>query len=651
MRPDLLRHKGNKRVQQPAGLIQHIAKHRAAALPCLLVAQVAIQHRLRELEVPVTQLMPGELIHRLRRAADVEGLQARLHLRRRMMQPRHNPLVGSRQTRRREVHGPSVKPLKVHQRKPRRIPQLVNEGLVSLHPLHIELDVATGRRIGRQREPQRVRALRRNTLGIVSEEKLVGLLILGRQLAELHAIDDVQWVDDIALRLRHLLPSLVPHHGVQKDRGEGRLSHEVKPHENHARHPEEDDVEPRLHHRRRVELRQVCGLLRPAQRREGPERRGEPGVEHILILPQRRAAALRTAVQVFARHAQRAAVAAGPGRNPVAPPELTRDAPVTDVLHPVVIGFLPALGHKGDLALAHRRNRRLRQRLHLHIPLLAHRQRLYNHARSLRPRRHELVRLLLHQKPQLSQLCQDPLARLKPVEATEPLRHIAVHLRVQVQHRNPRKIVPPARLKVVEVMRRRDLHRTRTELHARSFTICDDWNASVRQRQRNLLAVEMKVARVGRIDRNRRVAQQRLGTRRSHHQPLVTASHGVGDVPQEPVLFLLLHLQIAQHRLARRVPVHEPVILVDETLFPQPHKDLAHSLRQPLVHREPLTRPVQAGTEPTQLHRDPVPILLLPKPRVLEEGLTTHLSTVQAPLLQVTLHHHLRRDTRMVGAR
>ena len=199
-------------------------------------------------------------------------------------------------------------------------------------------------------------------------------------------------------------------------------------------------------------------------------------------------------------------------------------------------------------------------------------------------------------------------------------------------------------------MRRCDLHRTRTELHARSFTICDDRNATVRQRKRNLLAVKMKVARVGRIDRNRRVAQQRLGTRRSHHQPLLAPSHRVGDVPEEPILFLLLHLEVAQHRLASRVPVYQPVVLVDEPLLPEPHKDLAHRLRQTLVHREPLARPVEAGTEPTQLHRNPVPILLLPKPGVLEEGLTTHLPAIQPALLQVTLHHHLRRDARVVGA-
>ena len=189
------------------------------------------------------------------------------------------------------------------------------------------------------------------------------------------------------------------------------------------------------------------------------------------------------------------------------------------------------------------------------------------------------MRFLLHQQTQLRQLRQNPLARLKPVEPTEPLRHVAVHLGVQVQHLNPRKIVPATRLEVVEVVRRRNLHSARTELHARSLAVGDDRNATVRQRKRNLLAVKMKVTRVGRIDRNRRVTEQRLGPRRRNHQSLIAPDNGIGDMPQEPVLFLLLHLEVAEHRLAGRVPVHQPVVLVDETLLPKPHKDLANRLR------------------------------------------------------------------------
>ena len=50
-------------------------------------------------------------------------------------------------------------------------------------------------------------------------------------------------VHDVALRLRHLLPLLVAHEGVDVDVAERHLLHEVQPHHHHAGDPEEDDVE------------------------------------------------------------------------------------------------------------------------------------------------------------------------------------------------------------------------------------------------------------------------------------------------------------------------------------------------------------------------------------------------------------------------
>ena len=52
-----------------------------------------------------------------------------------------------------------------------------------------------------------------------------------------------QGVHDVALGLRHLLPLLVAHQGVDVDVVERHLLHEVEAHHHHARDPEEDDVE------------------------------------------------------------------------------------------------------------------------------------------------------------------------------------------------------------------------------------------------------------------------------------------------------------------------------------------------------------------------------------------------------------------------
>ena len=68
---------------------------------------------------------------------------------------------------------------------------------------------------------------------------------------------------------------------VEGDRGvvgDERAEH------HHPRHPEEQDVVAGDQDGGRIELRQFGGAVRPAHRRERPQRRGEPRVEHVGVL-------------------------------------------------------------------------------------------------------------------------------------------------------------------------------------------------------------------------------------------------------------------------------------------------------------------------------------------------------------------------------
>jgi hypothetical protein len=124
----------------------------------------------------------------------------------------------------------------VHQREPRRVPDLVHERGVALDARLAERDVAAGRGDG-EREAQRVGA---------------------------HFVDDVERIDDVALRLRHLLPLLVAHETVEEDLAERRTAREAQAHHDHARHPEEEDVEAGDERVGRVEELEVGRLIRPA---------------------------------------------------------------------------------------------------------------------------------------------------------------------------------------------------------------------------------------------------------------------------------------------------------------------------------------------------------------------------------------------------
>jgi hypothetical protein len=123
---------------------------------------------------------------------------------------------------------------------------------------------------------------------------------------------------------------------VQVDRVERRLARELVARHDHARDPEEEDVGAGHQHVGRIERAQVLAVLvRPAERGERPEPGGEPGVEHVLVLPHRAAAAALARSVRLDDELRRVAVVAVPDGNAVPPPELPRDVPVADVLQPV----------------------------------------------------------------------------------------------------------------------------------------------------------------------------------------------------------------------------------------------------------------------------------------------------------------------------
>src|SRR5690606_955762 len=115
-------------------------------------------------------------------------------------------------------------------------------------------------------------------------------------------------------------------------------------------------------------------LLGPAKGREGPERRREPGVEHVFVADKWHRTAimafgLRRSLALLRRDKDRA-VRAVPRRYLMAPPELARDAPGLDVLHPVEIGLFPMLRHELGPPGPHRLDRRPGQDLGVDIPLV-----------------------------------------------------------------------------------------------------------------------------------------------------------------------------------------------------------------------------------------------------------------------------------------
>src|SRR5207302_9709372 len=146
--------------------------------------------------------------------------------------------------------------------------------------------------------------------------------------------------------------------------------------------PEKQDVVAADEQRRGIKRAQVRRVVGPAQRRERPKARTEPRIQHVAVLFELSATAFRAFLRRAGR--QRAAVndynsriargrdataGAMPDRNAMAPPELPRDAPITDICQPIGEDLALIIWHDPDLPLLDRFCGSVSQGAHLAKPL------------------------------------------------------------------------------------------------------------------------------------------------------------------------------------------------------------------------------------------------------------------------------------------
>ena len=478
------------------------------------------------------------------------------------------------------------------------------------------------------------------------------------------------------------------------DGRERRLLHEVQAHHHHPGDPEEDDVPARDEHVGRVIALHFARVVGPAERRERPQPRGKPGVEHVLIARDeafalgrilRHLAPLRfrddflldvVAERVadgffFGLGDEHLAVGPVPCRDLMTPPELARDAPGLDVLHPLEIGLFPVLRHELGRTRAHGRDRRLRHGLGVDIPLVGQIG-LKDHAGTVAMRHHMRIRLDLFQEAEILQPGHELLARSEAFDVVQlfgqllrTFRQAAqiilvaheVHAAFLIKHVDPRQAMPLADLEVVEVVRRRDLDRARSLLGI-GVVVADDRDAAADQRQNHMLADQMADPFVLRMHGNGGVAEHRLGPRRRHddeRRRIVGAERlaldRIAQVPEIALDLDLLHFEVGDRGEQFRIPVHQPLVFVDQPFAVQFDEHLHDRARQALVHGEAFARPVAGSAEALQLVDDGVAALRLPLPDAFEEFGAAHVAAARLlPFHQLPFDHHLGRDAGVIGA-
>ena len=261
----------------------------------------------------------------------------------------------------------------------------------------------------------------------------------------------------------------------------------------------------------------------------------------------------------------------------------------------------------------------------------------------------------------------DLLARHKAIEAVQRQRCFKLRRRLHavekrrvvvevepallIEHIDQRQIMPPANLEIVEVMRRRDLHGAGALFRIR-IGVGNDRNTAADQRQDRGLADQVLQPLVVGMHRDRDVAQHGLGPRRRHDDEFVAAFDRISDVPEAALGLDLHHLEIGNGGLEFRVPVDQPLVLVDQAVAVQRDEHFHDRARQAFVHGEALARPVAGRAEPLELADDGAAGFRLPVPHPLDEGLAAHRPARRLLMLhQLALDHRLGGDAGVIGAR
>ena len=239
-----------------------------------------------ELQVPVAVFVPNEFINSPRRIIEAIVSERLLDLGFGALQYRDDPAVGQRELEislgisgrtltRCMRFKPAILTLTLHEHKTRCVPELIAEIAVTLATIQVEIQ---GPREGCQRGERKshgIGAKGWDAVRVVLAQRAFDFVPMVRsqqpsrtfcdQSFQIDSIDQIEWVDRVALGLGHFLAFGIANDGVDINVPERHLAREVFGHHDHPGDPEEDDVKACDQDRAgQIALEFWC-VLRPSQ--------------------------------------------------------------------------------------------------------------------------------------------------------------------------------------------------------------------------------------------------------------------------------------------------------------------------------------------------------------------------------------------------
>ncbi len=242
--------------------------------------------------------------------------------------------------------------------------------------------------------------------------------------------------------------------------------------------------------------------------------------------------------------------------------------------------------------------------------------------------------------------------RLAAFVAVHPAVFAAVFVdrRIAVEHEDLLEVMPQPHLEIVRVVAGRGLDTARAERRV-DIAVGENGDLAPDDGQDAGLADQVLVTLVVRVDRNAGIAHEGFRAGGRDNNVFVGALDIIFDIPQLARLVFIFDLGVGQRRCAVRAPVDNAAALVDQALFVEVDKHLAHGLRAALVHCEAFALPVAGRAQLFQLRDDAAAVLVFPVPNPLEELFAPEVVAGQLFVdAQAFLYLDLGRNARVVGA-
>ena len=261
----------------------------------------------------------------------------------------------------------------------------------------------------------------------------------------------------------------------------------------------------------------------------------------------------------------------------------------------------------------------------------------------------------LNEKSHLIEFLNDSLTCLITIHTLE-FATILIDGCIIVQNVDDGKIMTLTNLEIVRVMCRCNLNNTGSFFHI-CVLIANDGDGTVHDGKHNLLADQILVARIFRINCNCSITQHGLRTGSRELEELLGADtailiyQGILNMPEVAVLFLVFNLGIRDRCLTYRTPVDDAGALVDPALVIHLKEDILNCIRAAFVHGETLSLPVCRRSNLLQLLDDASAVLCSPFPALLEEAFTAEFRLIDALFLQCLCNLNFGCDGSMVCTR